>query len=86
MWSLTSSAALVLNVFGHWRVSGNSPLVAALGFDAGAAELRFEESLPTGLEGDPPTADVSGRCVMFLASVEGRRAEFQPVIDKSEQT
>jgi squalene-hopene/tetraprenyl-beta-curcumene cyclase len=32
---------------------------------------------------DPPTSDVSGRCVMFLASVEGRRAEFQPVIDKA---
>jgi squalene-hopene/tetraprenyl-beta-curcumene cyclase len=30
---------------------------------------------------DPPTADVSGRCVMFLASVKHRRAEFQPVID-----
>jgi squalene-hopene/tetraprenyl-beta-curcumene cyclase len=30
---------------------------------------------------DPPTADVSGRCVMFLANVKERRAEFQPVID-----
>ncbi|BBL74515.1 squalene--hopene cyclase [Methylomagnum ishizawai] len=30
---------------------------------------------------DPPTADVSGRCVMFLASDKQRRAEFQPVID-----
>ncbi|MGZ8247841.1 squalene--hopene cyclase, partial [Methylomagnum sp.] len=32
---------------------------------------------------DPPTSDVSGRCVMFLASVAERRAEFQPVIDKA---
>jgi squalene-hopene/tetraprenyl-beta-curcumene cyclase len=30
---------------------------------------------------DPPTADVSGRCVMFLANVKERRAEYQPVID-----
>lgn len=30
---------------------------------------------------DPPTADVSGRCVMFLANVKERQAEFQPVID-----
>lgn len=30
---------------------------------------------------DPPTADVSGRCLMFLAYVKDRRGEFQPVID-----
>ena len=77
LWSLTSSAALVLNVFGHWRVSGNSPLVAALGFDAGAAELRFEESLPTGLEGDPPTADVLLRWESgSVAAIESKFGEW----------
>ncbi|WP_348759898.1 squalene--hopene cyclase [Candidatus Methylocalor cossyra] len=30
---------------------------------------------------DPPTVDVSGRCLMFLAKMTERRAEFQPVID-----
>ena len=30
---------------------------------------------------DPPTADVTGRCVMFLANLTARRVEVQPVID-----
>jgi squalene-hopene/tetraprenyl-beta-curcumene cyclase len=31
---------------------------------------------------DPPTADVSARCVMFLAKLVDHRAEYQLVIDK----
>ena len=44
---------------------------------AGAAKLTFEEPLPTGLPGDPPTADVAlarpdGRCV----AIESKFAEW----------
>jgi Restriction Endonuclease associating with ARP len=59
LWSLTSSAALVLNVFDYWRSRDTAPLAAALGLPAGSPQLRFEEPLPTGLEGDPPTTDVA---------------------------
>jgi len=77
MWSLGSSAALVANVFDYWREYDNAPLLAALGLDGGAAELRFEEPLPTGLEGDPPLADValrwpSGR----VAAIESKFSEW----------
>jgi hypothetical protein len=62
MFSLTSSAALVANVFGHWRERDATPLLAALGLDAdGGARLALEEPLPTGLAGDPPLADVALR-------------------------
>lgn len=62
MLSLTSSAALVVNVFGHWRDRPAGPLVAALGFKVGgSASLTFEEPLPTGLPGEPPFADVALR-------------------------
>ncbi len=30
---------------------------------------------------DPPTADVSGRCLMFLARLAEQRPDFQPVLD-----
>ncbi|MGZ5601733.1 MAG: squalene--hopene cyclase [Methylobacter sp.] len=30
---------------------------------------------------DPPTADVSGRCIMFLGKLVGKRPEYRPVID-----
>jgi hypothetical protein len=60
--SLTSSAALVVNVFGYWRERPVAPLVAALGFEAGErVALTFEEPLPTGLAGEPPFADVALR-------------------------
>jgi hypothetical protein len=77
LWSLTSSAALVVNVFDHWRHHDTAPLVAALGLPEGQPQLSFEEPLPTGLEGDPPTADValrwpSGRVV----SIESKYAEW----------
>jgi hypothetical protein len=77
LWSLTSSAALVLNVFDHWREHDNALLVGALGFAGGAAELRFEEPLPTGLEGDPPTADVALRWASGrVAAVESKFGEW----------
>jgi len=74
--SLTSSAALVVNVFGYWRERPTAPLVAALGLPTGAA-LTLEEPLPTGLVGDPPLADVAlhwpdGRCV----TIESKFAEW----------
>ena len=58
--SLTSSAALVVNVFGYWRERSLARLVAALGFDGGeSATLTFEEPLPTELAGEPPFSDVA---------------------------
>jgi hypothetical protein len=59
LWSLTSSGALVLNMFAHWRGRDTAPLVAALRLPGGSPRVSFEEPLPTGLEGDPPTADVA---------------------------
>jgi hypothetical protein len=77
LWSLTSSAALVLNVFDYWRGHDTAPLAAALGLPPGSPRLSFEEPLPTGLEGDPPTADValrwpSGR----VAAIESKFCEW----------
>jgi squalene-hopene/tetraprenyl-beta-curcumene cyclase len=34
---------------------------------------------------DPPTADVSGRCLMFLAKMVGERPDLKPVIDDAIQ-
>lgn len=61
--SLYSSAALVLNVFGYWRERDATSLVAALGLtgDGSVVRMSFEEPLPTGLVGDPPTTDVALR-------------------------
>ena len=77
IWSLTSSAALVVNVFDYWRGHDTAPLAAALGLPEGSPRLRFEEPLPTGLEGDPPTTDValrwpSGR----VAAIESKFGEW----------
>jgi hypothetical protein len=78
LYSLGSSAALVLNVFGHWRDRDASPLLHALGVEGrGAVRLTFEEPLPTGLAGDAPTADVllelgAGRHV----AIESKYAEW----------
>jgi hypothetical protein len=59
LYSLGSSAALVLNVFGYWRDRDASPLLQALGASSErAVGLTFEEPLPTGLAGDAPTTDV----------------------------
>jgi hypothetical protein len=77
MCSLRSSAALVANVFDYWRDRDNAALVTALGLHGGAAEVSFEEPLPTGLEGEPPLADVllrwpSGR----IAAIESKFGEW----------
>lgn len=77
-YSLCSSAALVLNVFAPWRGRDHSALLEALGVGGrGGTRLTFEEPLPTGLPGDPPTVDVAlfgadGRCV----AVESKFAEW----------
>jgi hypothetical protein len=66
--ALSSSAALVANVFDPWCGRDSSPLVAALGGAREPVAVSFEEPFPTGLEGEPPLIDVllryrSGRCV-----------------------
>ena len=77
-YSLCSSAALVVNVFDHWRRREAAPLAAALGVQAASgARLAYEEPLPTGLAGDPPTVDVAlrladGRCI----AVESKYGEW----------
>jgi hypothetical protein len=77
-YALCSSAALVLNVFGPWRGRDHTALLRALGVRGpGGDRLAFEEPLPTGLPGDPPTVDVAlyrpdGRCV----AVESKFAEW----------
>jgi hypothetical protein len=65
-------------VFGYWRDRDPAPLLAALGIEAApGARLTYEEPLPTGLAGDPPTADVAlrwpdGRCV----AIESKYGEW----------
>jgi hypothetical protein len=77
-YALCSSAALVVNVFAWWRGRDHTPLLRALGIGGpGGNRLAFEEPLPTGLPGDPPTVDVAlyradGRCV----AVESKLAEW----------
>jgi hypothetical protein len=76
--SLCSSAALVVNVFGRWRGRDQTALLQALGVGGpGGNRLAFEEPVPTGLPGDPPTVDVAlyrpdGRWV----AVESKFAEW----------
>jgi squalene-hopene/tetraprenyl-beta-curcumene cyclase len=75
--------AEVLRRAGNWiagMTSGNGGWGA---FDADNT-YYYLNNIPFADHGallDPPTADVSGRCVMFLANVKERQAEFQPVID-----
>jgi hypothetical protein len=78
MFSLTSSAALVVNVFGWWHGRDAAPLAAALGFGNGAGvRLSFEEPLPTGLAGDPPLADVALRWPNGrLVAIESKLGEW----------
>ncbi|MBL0158278.1 MAG: hypothetical protein IPP47_14420 [Bryobacterales bacterium] len=49
-----SSAALVVNSFGHWRTD---PSTLSLGGLTGFRSLRFEATCPTGLGGTPPHLD-----------------------------
>ena len=59
MRSLISSSALAANVFDHWSGRDDlSPLLAALGAEGRATDIRFEEKLPTGARGNPPNLDV----------------------------
>ena len=75
--ALHSSAALVANVFDHWSARDAAPLVAALGLGADTATLTFEEPLPTGLEGDPPTSDVVLRCASGrVVAIESKFGEW----------
>jgi hypothetical protein len=60
--ALHSSAALVANVFDYWSARDAAPLGAALGLGAERVQLKFEEPLATGVEGDPPLSDVVLRC------------------------
>jgi hypothetical protein len=77
-YSLCSSAALVVNVFGYWRGRDQTSLLAALGVGGpGGTRLELEAPLPTGLPGDPPTVDVAlhrpdGRVV----AIESKFAEW----------
>jgi hypothetical protein len=78
LYSLCSSAALVVNVLAWWRGRDQTPLLRALGLPGpGGTRLTFEEPLPTGVPGDPPTVDVAlfrpdGRWV----AVESKLAEW----------
>jgi hypothetical protein len=77
--SLCSSAALVLNVFAHWQGRDATPLLAALGLGGSSSALRltFEEPLPTGLAGDPPTTDVALRWPSgALVAIESKFGEW----------
>jgi hypothetical protein len=72
LYSLGSSAALVVNVFDYWRERDATPLLRALGVAVSAgATLTLEEPLPTGLAGDPPLADAT------LDLVDGTRVAIE---------
>jgi hypothetical protein len=77
MRALHSSAALVANVFDYWTEREAAPLTLALGLGAEPATLTFEEPLPTGLEGDPPTADVLLRFASgYVVAIESKFTEW----------
>jgi hypothetical protein len=77
MRALHSSAALVANVFDYWTERDAAPLAAALGLAPLPATLSFEEPLPTGLEGDPPTADVLVRFPSgYAVAIESKFTEW----------
>jgi hypothetical protein len=88
--ALHSSAALVVNVFDHWSERDARPLAAALGYQGERVQLKFEEPLVTGVEGDPPLSDVllrfeSGRAVAieskfgeWLARRSSNRMDLKP--------
>lgn len=76
-WALHSSAALVANVFDHWTGCDPRPLLRALGRAEQHAALTFEEPLATGLEGDPPSADVALRFASGgLLAIESKFSEW----------
>ena len=59
MRALESSSALVLNVFEHLRLTNLKAIGAILNIAEPVAEVRFEATFPTGLQGTPPTLDVA---------------------------
>jgi len=76
-WALHSSAALVANVFDHWTGRDLRPLLRAFGRSEERADLTFEEPLATGLEGDPPSADVALRFAGGgLLAIESKFSEW----------
>jgi hypothetical protein len=77
MWSLTSSAALVVNVFDHWRQADPAPLLKALGVESQLRALSFEAAFVTGLEGDPPSVDVALRLASgAVVAIESKFTEW----------
>ncbi len=88
--ALRSSAALVANVFDYWTTRDCAALLAALGFPGGAvvsheestdgaavAQLAFEEPVPTGVAGDPPTLDVALRLRSgYVVAIESKFTEW----------
>ncbi|HLF12314.1 MAG TPA: hypothetical protein VJA26_13990, partial [Gammaproteobacteria bacterium] len=77
MWALTSSAALVVNVFDHWRRASSAPLLHALGIDAQLSDLSLEAPFATGLDGDPPNVDVALRLASgTVVAIESKFTEW----------
>ena len=77
MWWLASSAALVVNVFDHWRQANPAPLLKALGVEPQLRGLSFETVFSTGLEGDPPCVDVALRLASgAVVAIESKFTEW----------
>lgn len=57
MRALHSSAALVCNVFDHWRGIDVAVIGQVLDLPDPITGVRFEAQLPSGLRGTPPTVD-----------------------------
>lgn len=81
-----SSAALVVNTFGPFRMT---PAGLCLSGAAGFSAIRFEAQLPTGLRGTPPHLDllaegdvvvaVESKCTEWMSS---KPADFSPSYDR----
>jgi hypothetical protein len=67
-----SSAALVINTFGRWRVQAESLRIAGV---SGFRTVRFEITFPTGLGGTPPHLDLFADGDSILA-VESKCTEW----------
>jgi hypothetical protein len=75
MRALTSSAALVANVFDHFVDEDAAPLLGALGISSALAQpISFETRFPTGLAGHPPNVDVALR--LASGTVVGIESKF----------
>jgi hypothetical protein len=67
-----SSAALVVNTFGPWRIDPASLLIGGM---KGFRSLRFEATCPTGLGGTPPHLDILAEGILPVA-VESKCTEW----------